>query len=497
MSKCVMPGAGAAMPVVGSGDDDQLREAVLAGPGAAMPVHDGWFAGAVGLLADWDVIAAGLVREGHADVRSRVLTGAVTVAVILGLCLFRQDNYDVVLARMAAAMPGMLAPGQRPPTGQALSGARGRLVGQPVRAVFEATAGPGEQPIAGSHLFGLLSTAFDGTVVDLAACDAIAEQFAVPAGGSLPQARLVTLVTCGTRRVIAAATDSIAVSEQALVDQLGTALRPGMLNLADRNFFSMQRWVQFAATGAHLAWRVKNGARSLPAKTTATLPDGSHLVRLRESNSMLARRRAKAGDPSLPRLPDTTARLVEFLLTVTDTRGRTRTSRFRLLTTLLDHTAYPAKQLAHAYAERWQVELAYYHLKVTLRGSGTQLRGRSPRLANQEIWGLLIVYNALVDLAVRTAVNLGVDPDHISFTVVLALTRAAVTADTPCPRCGHRPSDLHNPTQTLTAAIAAYPRNRTNRHRTSPRTTEQRHTERTREVSYTITVVPATLTKAE
>ena len=132
-------------------------------------------------------------------------------------------------------------------------------MGQPVRAVFEATAGPGEQPIAGSHLFGLLSTAFDGTVVDLAAYDAIAEQFAVPAGGSLPQARLVTLVTCGTHRVIAAATESIAVSEQALVDQLGTALRPGMLNLADRN-----------------------GARSLPAKTTATLPDRSQLVRLRE-----------------------------------------------------------------------------------------------------------------------------------------------------------------------------------------------------------------------
>jgi hypothetical protein len=485
------------MPVVGSGDDDQLREAVLAGPGAVMPVNPAWCTGAVQLLADRDVIADGLVREGHADLRSRVLTGAVTVAVILGLCLFRKSNYDVVLARMAAAMPGMLAPGARPPTGQALSGARARLVGQPVRAVFEATAGPGEQPRVGSLLFGLLATAFDGTVVDLAATDEIAEEFAVPAGGSLPQARLVTLVTCGTRRVIAAATDSCAVSEQALVDQLGAALRPGMLNLADRNFFSMRRWVAFSATGAHLAWRVKNGAKSLPATITATLPDGSQLVRLRESNSMLARRRTKAGDPTLPRLPDTIARLVEFLLTVTDATGRTRTSRFRILTTLLDHTAYPATKLAEAYAERWQVELAYYHLKVTLRGSGTKLRGCTPQLARQEIWGLLVVYNALVDLAVRTAVDLGVDPDHISFTVVLALTRAALATDTPCPGCGHRPSDLHDPAQTLTAAIATYPLNRTGRHRTSPRTTKQRHTERTREVTYTITITTSNLPKAE
>ena len=122
---------------------------------------------------------------------------------------------------------------------------------------------------------------------------------------------------------------------------------------------------------------MKNGARSLPAKIVRRLSDGSSHVRLRESNSMLARRRAKAGDPSLPRLPDTIACLVEFNVIVTDGRSRTRTSRFRVLTTLLDHTLYPARQLAAAYAERWQVELAYFNLKVTLRGGGTRLRGKT------------------------------------------------------------------------------------------------------------------------
>jgi Insertion element 4 transposase N-terminal len=128
VSQCVTSGAGSAMPDVGA-DAGRLREAVLAGPGAAMSVNEGWREGAVGLLADGEVIAAALAREGHVDVRSRVLTGAVTVAVVLGLCLFRRDNYDVVLARMLAAMPGVLAPGERPPKGQALSGARARLEG--------------------------------------------------------------------------------------------------------------------------------------------------------------------------------------------------------------------------------------------------------------------------------------------------------------------------------------------------------------------------------
>jgi Insertion element 4 transposase N-terminal/Transposase DDE domain len=489
--------AGAVVSAVDSGDAGDaggLRTAVLAGPGAVLAAEDQeLFAGAVRLLADGQVITAALARERHVDLRKRVLTGAVTVAVILGLCLFRKDNYDLVLARMLAT----LAPGTPPPTGQALSPARARLVGQPLRAVFEATAGPGQEPTQGSRLFGLLATVFDGTVIDLAATDDNAAEFAIPAGGTLPQARMVTLVTCGTRRVIAAAVDSSAVSEQALVDQLTGALVPGTLNLADRNFFSLQRWVTFAATGAQLAWRVKNGAKSLPATVIQQLPDASQLVRLRESASMLARRRAKAGDRTLPRLPDTTARLVEFLLTVTDAQGRTRTSRFRILTTLLDHTRYPANQLAQAYAERWQAEITYHHLKTTLRGADTTLRGHTPQLARQELWGLLTVYNALVDHAVRTAINLGIDPDQISFTVVLALTRNALTTDTTCPGCGHRPSTHHDLAQALTDAIATQPRNRTNRNRTSPRTTTQRKTERTRNVTYTITITPSNLPQAE
>jgi len=109
VSKCVTPGAGSATPDVGAGDADRLRKAVLAGPGAVIPqgqdadedqdTDQAWRVGAVGLLADGEVIVAALARAGHVDARRRVLTGAVTVAVILGLCLFRKDNYDVGLPR--------------------------------------------------------------------------------------------------------------------------------------------------------------------------------------------------------------------------------------------------------------------------------------------------------------------------------------------------------------------------------------------------------------
>jgi hypothetical protein len=467
-----------------------LRKAVLAGPASGVKVGPALGGGFLRRLAGAEAVSEALARAGHADARRRELTGEATVDAVLGLCLFSGEGYDSVLARV---FPD-------PPTASALSQARARLAGEPLRELFELVADPvsGEgEPVPGSTAFGLRLSAFDGTVVDLAATDENAAEFAVPAGGKRPQARLVTLIDCGIRRVRAAAAGSCATSEGALVDPLGGALGQDELNLADRNFFSMARWVAFSATGAQLAWRVKNGKKSLPAKTIAVLPDGSTLVRLRESDGMLARRRRKAADPALARLPDTIARLVEFDLLVTDAAGKTKTSRYRILTTLLDHQAYPAKQIAEVYAERWQAEIAYYRIKVTLRGAGVVLRGHTPRLARQEIWGMLIVYNALCSLAAQAAVSVGVDPDQICFVAVLRHTRHhLVAASRACQHCGQH-ANPDQAAQALLDDITASPRNRTGRQRASPRSPAQRRTERTRNVTYTIDIVTSNLPKAD
>jgi len=97
--------------------------------------------------------------------------------------------------------------------------------------------------------------------------------------------------------------------------------------------------VNLSATGAELIWRVKNGQKSVPARILLVLADGSCLVRLRESNAMLYARRKALGDPTAARLQDITARMVEFMVTVTDQSGRSTRSRFRLMTTLLDPLA--------------------------------------------------------------------------------------------------------------------------------------------------------------
>ena len=83
----------------------------------------------------------------------------------------------------------------------------------------------------------------------------------------------------------------------------------------------MDRWIRAAATGAHLVWRVKNGARSLPARLDQTLPDASAWIMLHESGQMLARRRKTCDDTSLTRLQPVFARLVEFTVTSRDRSG--------------------------------------------------------------------------------------------------------------------------------------------------------------------------------
>ena len=109
------------------------------------------------------------------------------------------------------------------------------------------------------------------------------------------------LLHSGTRRWRAAVIGRYLDGENALADGLQDAFGPGQLNLADRGFFSMDRWIRFSGTGAHLLWRVKNGAKCVPFKTLDVLKDGSELVLLRESAACApAAARPPATPPSRP-----------------------------------------------------------------------------------------------------------------------------------------------------------------------------------------------------
>ena len=270
------------------------------------------------------------------------------------------------------------------PTGPALSKARVLLGEQVARRAFELDAARTDVGLGiGATWHEMETTAFDGTTAELFNNDELAEAFGVPAGGTSPRSASSPTSAPGPGGGSAPLSAATTTGERP-GRRPGRHVAEGMLNLADRGFFSMDRWIRFSATGAHLCWRVKNGAKSVPFKTLKTLPDGSEPVLLHESGGMLTKRRRDIADRAAPRLPDTIARLVQFTIVTRTASGRVKTSVIPVLTTLLDHAAFPAAGIAALYAERWQVEIAYFHLKKTLRGARRVLRGQSVTLARQE-----------------------------------------------------------------------------------------------------------------
>jgi hypothetical protein len=448
------------------------------------------------LPADGTIAAAASAEHGHK--LERALNAEVTALCLVTGALFPALGYDSVLA-LVFGMPGVpVRPGTPVPTGPAYSKARERSGEAPARAMFFHDAARDDIPAGqDGSVFGLELTQIDGTTLELFNDPLLAEEFGVPAPGAKPLLRLAGLLHSGTRRWRAAVAGRYLDGENALADGLQDAFGPGQLNLADRGFFSMDRWLRFSRTGAHLLWRVKNGARSVPFKTLKILKDGSELVLLRESASMRARRRKAAGDSSLPFLPDTTARLISFSVLTRTRSGRTRTSQIRLLTTLLDPGLHPAGELAVLYQKRWIIEISFLHLKRTVRGTGRVLRGRSAALVRQEAWALLLAHNMIAALAARAAATAGISPGQVTFTAVLSLARAAITADTCCPHCGKRPASANAPLAGLGAAILALPPGRADRQRTSGRTAAERRTWTSEPADYTLTIIPSNLPKID
>jgi hypothetical protein len=308
------------------------------------------------------------------------------------------------------------------PEGGVSSGAvarmRRRLGEAPLRGLFVLMRGALARGYdTGCHFRGLLLTSHDGTSLDMPDTEENRRRFTANTDGGYPQARIVALIECGTRAIIDVAIGALGEGERVLFGRLCSALRAGMLNLADRGFYSWQLWQQAAGTGAQLLWRIRADI-ALPLITE--LADGSYLAvtGLRGDRDRYVKD-VRAG--KIPRIGPSisVARVIVFTIEVVDEHGEIRVETYRLLTTLLDHERFPAKALAKLYAKRWLSETAYFDLKVTLRGADLLLRSRTPDMVRQEIWAFLVTYQAIRILTTKAARRARIAPERISFSQTL------------------------------------------------------------------------------
>lgn len=101
--------------------------------------------------------------------------------------------------------------------------------------------------------------------------------------------------------------------------------------------------------------------------------------------------------------------------------------RHRLVTTPLDHRTYPAKELIALYHERREIEIGNDEIKTHQLASlrPTTPRSRTPRGVVQEVYGVLIAYNAVGRVMAEAAATVEMNPRPMRFTDSIRLIREA------------------------------------------------------------------------
>lgn len=383
------------MPV--ESDISRVVREVTVAAGRFAPGH----LGELTRIVPFEMVDAALAETGRVQTRVRALPSRVVVYLLLAAALFSECGYRQVWHRLIAGLQGIAV---ATPCAAGMACARRRVGAAPLRALFDLLRGPAAGPVTrGVWWHGRLLAALDGTT--LCCPDTPANLAVYCKGGShhggtgYPLIRLVAVVACGTRALLQITFGTIARGEPGYAAGLVADLHPGMLLLADRNFAAAELLTAIHRSGADLLVRVKAGRR---------LP--------------VCRR---CGDGSwISRIGGIEVRVIRCAICVSTPCGR-REEVYQLVTTVTDPDC-SAAEIVRLYHQRWEVETAYLELKQSILG-GRVLRARTPAGLEQEIYALLVAYQALrIAICDATLGRPGLDPDRGSFSVALNAARDQV-----------------------------------------------------------------------
>ncbi|MGH3916423.1 MAG: IS4 family transposase [Pseudonocardiaceae bacterium] len=344
--------------------------------------------------------------------RVRQLPARLVFYLVLTLCLFPQESYRSAMKILMQAF-GRSADGRPVPTAGAIGTARRRLGADPMETIVRQVI----RPVANTDAQGCWYrdwrlVAFDGTTFTVPDTEENDEEFGRPGSGrgegkgAYPQAQAACLVELGTHAVFDARLEPYKVSENKLIEEMFTALRPGMLVLADRGVYSFQRWKRAVDTAADLLWRVPS---NLILRPVQRLADGSYIAEVippRKSGSVSFR-----------------LRVIEYRLPEAQDG---KDELYRLVTTILDPAQTSAKDLAVLYHERWDIEGFFKQIKSVQLNADRIFRSKSPDGVRQEFWAHLAVHYATMRIVMDAADLAKLDPDRISHKNTVRIIRSRI-----------------------------------------------------------------------
>ena len=361
-----------------------------------------------------------LSTTGKASLRERDLPAHVVMYYVIALGLYMQCSYREVLRCLLEGLQWLTDPlAELKVAGKSgISQARTRLGVEPVRQLHDAVVAPIAVPTTrGAWYREWRLVSLDGSTLDVADEVVNAAAFGRPGSSrgasAYPKIRFVSLVENGTHVLFGSHMADYRTGETTLAKAvLAASLQPGMLCLADRNFFGFDIWGQARDIGADLLWRIK---KNLRLACEERLPDGSYLSRIYACEKD---RRHKTNGVKV--------RVIDYRLDgVADAEPI-----YRLVTSVLDHKQAPATELAALYHERWEIETALGELKTHLRGANIVLRSKTPDLVRQEFYGLLMAHFAIRGLIHEAALKADEDPDRLSFLHAVRVVRRKLQAFT-------------------------------------------------------------------
>jgi hypothetical protein len=368
----------------------------------------------VGLLArhiPLSTVSAVLTDHGKQPQRERLLPAPFLVYLIIALSLYMPYALREVLRCVVEGLRGLSprgVPRLAVATKGAISRARTRLGWEVLADLFRRVARPlAEARTPGAWYRGWRLVALDGTSLAVPHTEENAAAFGTHASkegeGAFPLLRLVALVEVGTHALLRVAFDAWQVAEVVLAAQLVPAVGPEMLVIEDRGFVGYAWWREVQVGGAAILCRVRS---NMHFPVHRRLADGSYV-------SVLPPPRGEAGE-AIP------VRVIVYAL-----RGVPGADPvYRLITSLLDPDATPARELAALYHERWETEGIFDEFKTHVRGGAhVVLRSKTPDLLRQEVYGLLLAHYVVRAVLHDAALQVGEDPDRLSFVHAVRVMR--------------------------------------------------------------------------
>ncbi|MHC4199905.1 MAG: IS4 family transposase [Planctomycetota bacterium] len=358
-----------------------------------------------------------LRTTGRESIRVRLLPATLTMWLVILMGLFRRTSYVNLLEKLHGTWwtePRWSS--EKPPCSRAVTKARDRIGVEPMEMLFDRSAGEWLTQTDGLVVRGLRVQAVDGTTMKTPDTPSNSRRFGRPGSSrgraAYPQLRIVALADVGTRIVKAARWSRYRKAEIDLARDIVSEIAPGTLILLDSGLFAYDLLWGIHARGSSFLARI--GAQAKP-KVVRELGPGDAIVEVTLRSYHRKRHR------DMPR---------KWPLRMITYRPEGAEEDIRLLTDLMPESGFTHEELADLYHDRWEDETIFDEMKTHLCECATVnrpvvFRSKTPDRVVQELWGMLIAYNAIRKTMHEAARRKELDPRRVSFTSATERVREA------------------------------------------------------------------------